>query len=282
MAVTALGWGLTWPILKAVIQELPPLTARGLGGLLAALGLALLARALGWPLAVPASERRALLGFGLLNVSAWMGFSTLGLLWLGAGEAAVVAYTMPVWAAMLAWPLLGERPTLRRVLALLLGLAGVAVLMGGGLPDGLPGGAGKTPGLLLLLAAALCFALGAVMSKRRPLALHPVAAVVWQVALGTVPILGLSFLLERPDWSRPGLIGWGGVLYMAAVPLSLCYLTWFGALRRLPANTAAMGTLATPLIGMLASAALLGEPLGWRQGVAVALTLSGVVLALRG
>ncbi|MFC7609491.1 EamA family transporter [Teichococcus aestuarii] len=85
-----------------MIQELPPLTARGLGGLLAALGLALLARALGWPLAVPASERRALLGFGLLNVSAWMGFSTLGLLWLGAGEAAVVAYTMPVWAAMLA------------------------------------------------------------------------------------------------------------------------------------------------------------------------------------
>lgn len=238
-----------------------------------------MALALRWPLAVPPGERRALLGFALLNVSAWMGFSTLGLLWLGAGEAALVAYTMPVWAAMLAWPLLGERPTARRVLALVLGLAGVAVLMGSGLSRS---AADKMPGLLLLLAAALSFALGAVMSKKRPLAVHPVAAVVWQVALGTVPILALSFLLETPDWSRVGALGWGGVVYMAAVPLSLCYLTWFGALRRLPANTAAMGTLATPLIGMLASAAMLGEPLGWRQGVAVALTLTGVVLALRG
>lgn len=271
---------MTWPILKAVIEELPPLTARGLGGGLAALGLGLLALALRWPLAVPRSERWPLLGFALLNVGAWMGFSTLGLLWLGAGEAALVAYTMPVWAAMLAWPLLGERPTARRVLALVLGLAGVAVLMGAG--AGQAAAADKTPGLLLLLAAALSFALGAVMSKKRPLAMHPVAAVVWQVALGTVPILGLSLLLETPEWERVGVLGWGGVLYMAAVPLSLCYLTWFGALRRLPANTAAMGTLATPLIGMLASAALLGEPLGWRQAVAVALTLAGVVLALRG
>lgn len=270
---------MNWPILKAALVELPPLAARGLAGSLAALGLLVLAVALRSPLAVPRAERPWLLAYGGLNVGAWMGFSTLGLLWLNAGEAAVVAYTMPVWAALLAWPMLGERPTVPRVAALALGLGGVAVLMGGGPVGGL---AGKLPGLLLLLAAAFSFALGAVLSKRRPLALHPLTSVVWQVALGTVPILGLSLLIETPEWGAAGLRGWGAVLYMAAVPLSLCYVTWFAALRRLPANAASLGTLATPLIGMAASAAALGEPLGWRQGIAIVLTLSGVVLALRG
>nr|WP_307140204.1 DMT family transporter [Pseudoroseomonas cervicalis] len=279
MLVTALGWGLTWPVLKAVLQELPPLTARGLGGLLAFLlltGVALLARL---PLALPAGERGALLLAALLNFSAWMGFSTLGLLWLSAGEAALVAYTMPVWAALLAWPVLGEKPSAARIGALLLGFSGVGVLVSA---QGVQAGAEKLPGVGLVLLAALCFALGAVLSKKRPLRLHPVSAVIWQVGLGSLPILAGALLLEQPVWSGAGPVAWSGVLYMAVVPLSLCYVTWFGALRRLSANTAAMGTLLTPMIGMLASAALLDEPLGWRQGVAMALTLSGVVLALRG
>lgn len=276
---TAIGWGLNWPVLKTVLQELPPLTARGMAGLAAAVALALVAIALRLPLQVPRSERGPLLLAALLNYSAWMGLSTLGLLFLTAGEGALVAYTMPVWAALLAWPVLGERPTPARIAALLMGMSGVAVLMSG---QSVAAGLRKLPGVGLVLAAALCFALGAVLSKRRPLVLHPLASVVWQVGLGSLPILAGALLLEHPVWSRAGLLAWGGVLYMAAVPLSLAYLTWFAALRRLPAGTAAMGTLLTPMIGMLASAALLGEPLGWQQGLALALTLSGVVLALRG
>ncbi|WP_083747242.1 DMT family transporter [Teichococcus deserti] len=279
LVFTATGWGMTWPVLKTVMQELPALTARGLGGVIATLGLALAALALRQPLSVPRSERPALLLAALLNYAAWMGFSTLGLRILSAGEGALVAYTMPVWAALLAWPVLGERPTLARLAALGMGMAGVAVLMSG---QSLSAGLEKLPGVLLVLAAALCFALGAVLSKRRPLVLHPLTSVVWQVGIGSLPILAGAALLERPDWGQVSALSWSGVAYMGAVPLSLCYLTWFAALRRLPAGTAAMGTLLTPIVGMLASAALLGEPLGWRQATALTLTLGGVVLALRG
>lgn len=262
-----------------MLHDLPPLTARSVTALLATCGLTLVASLVRVPLRLPASERGAVALAGLLNVGGWMGLSTLGLLWLPAGEGAVVAYTMPVWAALLAWPVLGERPTPARVLALLLGLGGVALLMSGG---PVTGGAEKLPGVLLLLAAALCFALGAVMTKRRPLHLHPVATVIWQVGFGCLPILLFALLLERPDWAHVSAASWGALAFMAILPLSICYMTWFGALRRLPASMAAMGTLAAPLISVLVGAAALGEPLGWRQAVALVLTMSGVVLALRG
>ena len=67
----------------------------------------------------------------------------LALLWLPASEAALVAYTMPVWAALLAWPVLGEQPTLLRVIALVLAFGGLASIMGG---NGITASQAKLPG----------------------------------------------------------------------------------------------------------------------------------------
>lgn len=260
-------------------MELPPFSARGFAALAASLILAAWVKARGQSLAVPRGEWGALGIYALLNVTAWMGLATVALQWLTGGEGALVAYTMPIWAVLLAWPVLGERPRPRHLAGLGLGLVGVTVLMLSG--GGLAGGAAKLPGLLIMLAAAFSFALAAVLGKRRPLAVPPMAVVVWQVGLGGLPILAASLLTENPDWGAVSTTGWLAMLYMAAIPLCLCYATWFGALRRLPAGTAAMGTLVTPVIGMLASGIVLGEPLGPAQFLALGLTLGGVVLAIR-
>jgi drug/metabolite transporter (DMT)-like permease len=68
---------------------------------------------------------------------------------------------------------------------------------------------------------------------------------------------------------------------MALGPMGVCYLAWFAALRRLPAATAAIGTLTVPIIGIIAAAMMLGEPLGIREALAMVLTLAGVALALQ-
>jgi drug/metabolite transporter (DMT)-like permease len=68
---------------------------------------------------------------------------------------------------------------------------------------------------------------------------------------------------------------------MTAVPMGLCYMTWFAALRRLPPTTASLATLLTPVIGVVAAAFSIGEPLGPRELIALTLTLAGVALALR-
>ena len=78
--------------------------------------LALLALALRQSLHVPRATWPRLLLAAFLNVAAWMTLMGLALLWLPASEAALIAYTMPIWASMLAWPVLGERPNLLRVI----------------------------------------------------------------------------------------------------------------------------------------------------------------------
>ncbi|MBP0445959.1 DMT family transporter [Roseomonas sp. SSH11] len=279
LGVTALGWGLNWPVLKALLGEMPPLAARGGAGLLAGCALAAFAALRGVPLAVPAGRWGPLIMASLLNVTAWMGLATMGLLYLGAGEGAMICYTMPAWTALAAWPVLGERPTFRRILALFLGMGGVAILV---TSNGFDLDWGKMPGVLMILGGAVLFALGTVWFKRHPVGLNPLASVAWQVGLGCLPLAIASPFLEYFDPAGVSPQGWAAFIYMAAVPLCLCYLAWFAALAALPASVAAIGTLFTPVIGVISGALLLGELLGGRQLAALVLTLSGIVLAIRG
>jgi drug/metabolite transporter (DMT)-like permease len=274
-----IGWGSNWAPLKLVLAEVPPFTMRALGGFGGAVLLALMVAASGGALRLPLRLVGRVWLLGLLNISAWMGLVAFALLWLDASEAVVLAYSFPVWATLMAWPLLGERPTARRVLALLCGLGGVMLVM---LGRGWAVGLEKLPGVLLCLGAAVSFALGTVLTKRRPLPLPGGAAVVWQLVLGTIPMVLAALLLERPDFAAVSTASYLWIGYMAVLPLCLSYLAWFAALRRLPAAVATQGSLVGPMVGVASSALLLGEPFGATQLVAFGLTLAGVVLAVRG
>lgn len=278
LVVTSLSWGSNWPLLKLLLIEMPPLAARAYAGFAAAALVALIARGMGVSLAVPRVIWGRLCLFALLNVTAWMGFATVALLWLAAGEAAIIAYTMPVWAALLAWLLLGEPLTWQKLAALGFGTLGIVLLFAG---QGLDIGPEKYLGAGLLLAAAVLFALGAVIAKKGPLPLPPLCAVTWQLFLGCAPLFVLSVLIEDVPWGALSGVAWGTLIWMAVVPLALAYITWFAALARLPASTAALGTLLAPMVGALGAAALLGEPLGWRQISALFCIVAGVALAVR-
>jgi drug/metabolite transporter (DMT)-like permease len=278
LVLTGLGWGSNWPAMQLLLREMPPLAARSYAGMASALIFGLGALAFGIKLRVARPLWGRLFLSSLLNVTAWMGLATVGLLWLSAAEAATLAYTMPVWAALLAWPILGERPSLLKLAALVLGIGGVAILFAG---RGVEVGLAKLPGMLMLLSAAMLFALGAVLAKRYPLPMHPVAAMVWQVGLGCLPLLILSPFLETVHLDQLSPLGWFLMGWMAIVALGVAYLAWFGALARLPASTATIGTLLVPIVAVLATGLLLGEPLGLREWSALAFTLGGVLLATR-
>lgn len=274
---TSLGWGLNWPAMKVLLEQLPPLFARGSAGMVAGLVLAAIAVSRGDSLRVPRPLVGRLLALSMTNVFAWMGFSTLSMQWLDAGQAAMLVYTMPIWATLLAWPLTGQRPGRRTVLGLLLSMAGLWALLG---THPGPLGDGALIGVALALAAALLFAWGTVALK--PLAeLAPLSSLAWQLCLGCLPMVLYGVCQEQPRLAQVDGAGWALMAYMTVVPMGLCYLSWFAALRRVPPAMASVVTLLTPVIGVLAAAATLGEPLGLRELSALALTLSGVALVLR-
>lgn len=277
LMMTAVNWGATWPIMKFLLTELPPLTMRAIGSGTLGVALALGALAFGVSLHVPREQRPRLVLFAALNVTAWMAFGTLALGWLTASEAAILAYTMPVWAALFAWPILGEKPGPTRIAGLVLGFGSILILFAG---RGVELGLAKLPGLIFILASALLFALGAVLSKRRPLALHPITALAWQMAIGCLPMAVLAPLLESFEPSLVSSPVWFGFGWFVVFSMGVSYLTWFGALARLPASTAAIGTLLAPVLSVLGAGFFLGEPLGWREALALSGTLAAVALAV--
>ena len=275
---TALGWGLNWPATKYLLTICPPLSARGVSGLIAGGFLFSIAAYRGETLAVPRPLLGRVAAAALLNVSAWMGLTTASMLWLPAGEAATLAYTMPVWATLLAWPVLGERPNLRQIGAIVLGCSGVLVLVGGTRPSL---EVSRFPGIVLALSAAILFALGTVRAKRAPIPLPRLALTAWQVTLGCLPLLICGRLTEHTDFADMPPIGWMAIAYTALVSMGLCYLLWFAAIRHLKASSAAIGTLLTPVVGVAASSVALGEMLTVDQGVSLALVASGIILTFR-
>lgn len=278
LAITSVGWGFNWPVTKYLLGELPPLILRGSTGVVGAALLAGLAVLSGQDLRVPRELWPRLVLAAVLNVACWMVLMGLALLWLPASEAALIAYTMPVWASILAWPILGERPNLLRVISLVMAFAGLSAIMGG---NGLAASMAKLPGIIMALGGAVGFAVGTVLAKKLPLNLPPLTAAAWQIGIGCLPIVIIGLLIEKADFAALTDLGWSLLVYSTVIQFCVAYVSWFAALARLPASVAAIGTMAVPVIGVVASALALHEPLGIGQIAALIFTLAGVVLATR-
>jgi drug/metabolite transporter (DMT)-like permease len=278
LVVASVGWGLNFPIMKHLLTEWPPLSSRGLCGIVGAVALALVAYFRKQKLGVPRSMWLRLLLVSTRAIGGWAAFMGLALLWLSASEAAVLGISIPVWVAFLAWPILGERLSPLRAISLLVALAGITVLIGG---NGLDASVEKLPGILCALAGAVCVGLGTVLTKHFPLAMPPLSLAAWQVGLGCLPIAIVGLVVEHPQLAALSSVGWASMVYMTLIQFCLCYVCWFAALERLPAATASIGTLLVPVVGVLAAAAMLHEPLGLREIAALVITLGGVAVALR-
>lgn len=273
-----LFWGLNWPAVRIGLTELPPFTLRSVGFVAGGLVLALIARLRGEALLPRREELPRLVMAGLLSVMGFNVLTAFGQLATETSRAAILAFTMPLWATLMA-AALGERLTLERVLALMAGMAGLLLLLG---QDFLA--ADRSPlGSILVLGAALSWAAGTLVLKSRTWSLGPVALAAWLIGVSTPPVLLGSALLEQPwhlGWPSPRVTG--AMLYHIALPMVFCHAAWVTLVNRLPAPVAAIGTLLIPVVGVLSAALLLGEPLGARKIAALVLVTGAVATVLVG
>ena len=266
-------------MMKLALAEVPPWTFRSLCLMIGGGALLILARAAGTPMSVPRRLLPALALVSLFNITGWHLFSAYALLHTGSGRAAIIGYTMPLWASLLSVWVLHVRPTARQVAALLLGMAALVLLM---VKDFGVLGAAPT-GALLMLGAALCWAIGTVLVKKFAWdGLAITALTGWQQLIGGVPIVIGWWLLEPvPDLSALSLPAALGLAYAVFVAMIFCQTAFFKLLSLLPAHVAAISVLPVPVVGVVSSAMILAEPVGLAEVAALILVVGGLFLLIR-
>ena len=278
VATLSILWGVNWPIMKVALNEIPPWTFRALAGPASGLLLLLAARMRGIPTAVPRRLWTAFAFVTLCNVTLWHLSYSIGLTHLTSGRAILIGYTMPLWASVLAVFVLGERITVRRALALALGLGGIAVLLGAD-----AGTAASAPvGVAFMVFGAIIWATGTVFLKRVAWGVPVLALTGWQLFLGSLPYVPGAILFEEANLGAISPAAALAVLYNVFVAISLGTYLWFRIVQLLPANVSAICTLMSPVIGVIAGNLALGEPLGGSELGALALVCAALVLALFG
>lgn len=252
------------PFMFAVMRTFP-------GGIM----LLLLVAALRRPLRPKAVGLTALLG--VLQTTGFIGLATAALVSGGAGRTAILANTWQFWILLMAWPILGERLRGLQWLSVLLALGGLVLIIE---PWNLHGVLSS----LLALAGAVSWAGASIVVKviRRRHQVELLSLTAWQTMFGSVPLLLIAIFVEGglPQWS--GAFLWS-LAYALVMATGVAAFLWLYVLREMPAGIAGLGTMGTPVAGLLFSWAQLGERPTILEIVGMIIILGGLgILFARG
>jgi drug/metabolite transporter (DMT)-like permease len=275
LAGMTLGWGLSWPIMKIVLSELEPLRFRALT---VASGVVLLAIAAlqGQPLRVPRGQWPRLVAVSFFNVTAWGILAMYGLRLMPSGRAAIVVYTMPVWAVVFGALFAAERITARGALGVALGMTGMLLLVFGEL-----GAMQSAPlGVLYLLLAAISWAVATVMLRHWPVALPGTTLTGWQLLIGGIPIWMGTLLLEHGPWLPAGTATWLALAFNLCITSVFCLWAFTRIATEAPVGVSSLSTLMIPVIGVLSGMAMLGERPQWQDLAALAFVFAALATVL--
>ncbi|HKX10890.1 MAG TPA: DMT family transporter [Stellaceae bacterium] len=278
LATLALFWGLAWPVMKIVLDEMDVLAFRELSCGAGAVAL-VLARLSGEKIRLPLRTLPSLTLVALLNVTLWQICMAYALTLMPAGRASIIAYTMPAFATLFGWLFLHERITAPRLAGLALSMAGIGVLVAPEFDRFLA----QPLGVLLMIAAAASWGGGTVGMKyfRWPFSIMQNTG--WQFVLGGIPIVVAAVAMgSNPHLGALSATAWVSLAYVLTFPILFCQWAWFKVVELLPGSISAMGALAIPVVGTLSAAALLRERLDLSVLVALCLVVAGLALvALR-
>jgi drug/metabolite transporter (DMT)-like permease len=276
LGVLTLVWGFNWIIVAVALRDFGPWSFRTISLGIACATMFVISRLRGESLAVPKQVRLRLLYAGAFNIAIWNVCTAYAVMLIPSGHAAVIAFSMPLWAAIIGFLFLGERLGLRHVVALGFGVVGITLLMA----EDFVKFASAPLGLFLGILAAIVWALGTFVQKRTAWNMPMVALLFWQMLCGLVPIAIGAAILELPDQKTPSLMGVGTALFVGLVPLAIGMASWFSIVKLLPTHVAALSTVIIPVVAVLSGGWILGEPLGAIQYAALAFTVVALGLVL--
>jgi drug/metabolite transporter (DMT)-like permease len=256
VVLLAFAWGFHWIAASMALREVPPWSMRFVGVGIGAATLFAAAILTGHNLRVPRGERLHVIVAGFFNVAAFQILSAFAQLSGATSRTIIIIYSMPIWATVLSRFALGERLDAIRALAFALCVAGVTILVWPLFAGGFPLFA------LYSLGCALSWAFATVYMKWVKATIEPLASAAWQLLFGFLFIAAGTLAIDHYPRLWPlhteSIVA---IFYIGVFGVGLAHFLWWSIVGRLPATTASLGSLLTPVIGVSASAVLLGERL---------------------
>ena len=278
LGFVVLVWGGNYPLVKIALADGGAWTFNALryGLSVMVLGGAL-ALTSGWRRILPErGERRALAVIGMLQVAAMTGGTALAMEMIEASRTVLIAYSMPLWGLILGAAILGERVTPLALAGLVTGMAGLVLLAAPWTMDWSDRGALVGSGLAL--GATMCWALGAVLYRRRVWRSGFWQQIFGQLAVTGVVLIAAALAFEtRPTVATPSYVA--VILWNAVVPTVLGFWCWARALQVVPVSRAGQVLMLSPVVGVLLSALLVGEALTLTILASTGLIVAGALLA---
>ncbi|MFO1303900.1 MAG: DMT family transporter, partial [Burkholderiales bacterium] len=195
-------------------------------------------------------------------------------------RSAILAYTMPLWATLIAMFVLHEPLNKRKTAGLALGMLGMAVLLGDDIRH-----IRTTPtGAIMILIAAFLWSIGTVLLRKwkPPIAQNALSG--WMMLTGWAPLaIAAPFLDPHASMSYLGHLSgtaWFAILYNIFLAGTLAHWAWFTLARTLPVAVSSLSSLPVPVVGVFAGMLFLGERPGASEWAALALVVAAMVLVL--
>ena len=288
--VTAVLWGTAYVAAKYALVALGPFTA--------AAGRFVVGAALLWPLMGLAARRShhgssaappgrlargdvpLVIAIGLFQVTFYFALQYIGMRYTTAANTALIVNTRPVFVALLAAVWLRDGLNRAQVAGILVAFLGVALLTLGQGANQFGFSTSRARGDLLILLNAISGAVAIILLKRMLNRYSPLLTAAYTTTAGAVGLLALAALEltvggASAITSREAVVSWTAVVFMAVFNTVIPYLLWYSALSHLTTTETTIFLYLTPLISVLLSAVMLGEPVGLSLLFGGALILAG-------
>lgn len=264
-------WGMNWVVMKTANTFFPPITFVAYRFLFGALVLL----SVWFWLHLPLPKKKywpwifltGILQMGLNNIAAQTSMLTLG-----AGMVSVLNYSMPIFAAVMAHFLLGERLTWRKGAGIVLAIAGMAVLM-----DVHAGG--DVTAICIGLLSAVFWGLASIFVKLKLSDVNPISLTTWQMVCASLSLLAYTAIVPQGEviWNTESVLC---LIYNGVLASALAFFLWSWILQHIEVSKASVAVLAVPVVGVVGGILCLGEPMTRHIFFGMLMIMAGIYIVV--
>ena len=268
-------WGSTWLFIKLGLEDLPPLTFAGIRFVISCAILLAIIRVKNIRLPRSKSDLFLLAITGVLSFSLYYGLLFWGEQYISSGLAAVLQATIPAFGIVIAHLYLpAERMTWSKILGVVLGICGVAVVFSNQLAIA---GGRALAGCVALVLSSVFVAYSNVLVKARGQQLEPAVLAAGQMFFGLIPLLVIGIPLEgnpfKYHWTSMSLVA---LFYLALVGSVLAFVLYYWLVQNMDVTKSMLIALVTPVVAVILGMIVLNEDLSWRTIAGGLMIMSGI------